>query len=212
MKRYDEEIANHMFDIYCHEEWMQEKYVPTRIQQRLRERYDEIQSLHRRLSEFIATGQILSEVSPFPLLNVGREWLSVPAPFERRRGVALRVAFARRPHLQLHRQSPLHVLTPRVSRAPRSLRGRPGDLRGPSADLPSLRTLPRRLDLHGHGGICREDRGGAEQRDGVPDRSDHAGDRRNEAELLAAVSLQAVLLHSRGSEHGGICAGGFIAV
>ena len=59
MKRYDEEVANRVFDAHCHEEWMQEKYVPTRIQQRLRERYEEIHSLHRRLSEFIATGQIL---------------------------------------------------------------------------------------------------------------------------------------------------------
>ena len=66
MKRYDEEVANRVFDVYCHEEWMQEKYVPSRIQQRLRERYDEIHSLHRRLSEFIATGQILLEVSLFP--------------------------------------------------------------------------------------------------------------------------------------------------
>ena len=66
MKRYDDEVANRVFDAHCHEEWMQEKYVPTRIQQRLRERFDEIHSLHRRLSEFIATGQILTEVSPFP--------------------------------------------------------------------------------------------------------------------------------------------------
>ena len=62
MKRYDDDVANRMFDAYCREEWMQEKYVPSVARRHLQSRYDDVHSQHLHFSEYVATGQIFNDV------------------------------------------------------------------------------------------------------------------------------------------------------
>lgn len=61
MERHDAEVTRRFFEYYRDEEWMTEKYVPTRRLQRLRDRASEILDLHKKLSDFVLSGKILQQ-------------------------------------------------------------------------------------------------------------------------------------------------------
>ena len=58
MERHDAEVTRRFFEYYRDEEWMTEKYVPTRRLQRLRDRAGEILDLHQKLTDFVLSDKI----------------------------------------------------------------------------------------------------------------------------------------------------------
>lgn len=60
MDRYDSEVLHRFFEYYGGEEWMYEKYIPSKRHQRLQDRASEILSLHKKLSDYVLNGGILA--------------------------------------------------------------------------------------------------------------------------------------------------------
>lgn len=59
MDRYDSEVLHRFFEYYGGEEWMYEKYIPSKRLQRLQDRASEILSLHKKMSDYVLNGGIL---------------------------------------------------------------------------------------------------------------------------------------------------------
>lgn len=63
LESFEKESSKRIFNVFCMEEWIQEKYVPSQIKQHLQDRMSFVQQQHTLFCKLVATGDVFDAVT-----------------------------------------------------------------------------------------------------------------------------------------------------